>query len=85
MSDYPTNLTDKQWQVIKNIVETKERKRKHSLREMINAMHHLRDTVRQACGKQTSPSVGLIDSRSVRTSHHIDSIKYHAPESHPCF
>ena len=28
MSSYPTNLTDKQWQVIKNIVETKERKRK---------------------------------------------------------
>lgn len=116
MSDYPTNLTDKQWQVIKNIVETKERKRKHSLREMINAMlyitktgcqwrmlpkefgpwqsvyfyfrkwklegvfeqmmHHLRDTVRKASGKQTSPSVGLIDSRSVSTSHHIDSSEY---------
>ena len=33
MSSYPTNRTDKQWQVIKNIVETKERKRKHSLRD----------------------------------------------------
>ena len=116
MSDYPTNLTDKQCQVIKNIVEIKERKRKHSLREMINAMlyitktgcqwrmlpkdfapwqsvyfyfrkwklegvfeqmmHHLRDTVRKAFGKQTSPSVGLIDSGSVRTSHHIDSSEY---------
>ncbi|MDR0941151.1 MAG: IS5 family transposase [Bacteroidales bacterium] len=116
MSNYPTNLTDKQWQVIKNIVETKERKRKHSLREMINAllyitktgcqwrmlpkefapwqtvyfyfrkwkleglfeelMHHLRDVVRKDCGKATSPSVGLIDSRSVRTSHHIDSSEY---------
>ena len=30
MSGYSTNLTDKQWQVIKNIVETKERKQKHS-------------------------------------------------------
>ncbi|WP_352421068.1 transposase, partial [Proteiniphilum sp.] len=39
-------------------------------------MHHLRDTVRKASGKQTSPSVGLIDSRSVSTSHHIDSSEY---------
>ncbi len=116
MSNYPTNLTDKQWQVIKNIVETKERKRKHSLREMINAMmyitktgcqwrmlpkefapwqtvyfyfrkwkfeglfeelmHHLPDVVRKASGRATSPSVGLIDSRSVCTSHHIDSSEY---------
>ncbi|MDR2764480.1 MAG: transposase [Tannerella sp.] len=44
MSDYPTNLTDKQWQVIKNRVETKERKRKHSLREMINAMLYISKT-----------------------------------------
>ena len=44
MSSYPTNLTDKQWQVIKNIVETKERKRKHSLREMINAMMYITKT-----------------------------------------
>lgn len=35
MSSYPTNLTNKEWQVIKNIVETKERKRKNPLREMI--------------------------------------------------
>lgn len=116
MSSYPTNLTDKQWQVIKNTVETRERKRKHSLREMINAMmyitktgcqwrmlpkefgpwqtayfyfrkwkmegifeelmHHLRELVRKAFGKSISPSVGLIDSRSVRTSHHIDSSEY---------
>ena len=116
MSDYPTNLTDKQWQVIKNSIEMKERKRKHSLREMINAilyitksgcqwrmlpkefgpwqtvyfyfrkwklegmfeelMHLLRGLVRKACGKAISPSVGLIDSRSVRTSHHIDSSEY---------
>ena len=116
MSDYPTNLTDKQWQVIKNSIEMMERKRKHSLREMINAilyitksgcqgrmlpkefgpwqtvyfyfrkwklegmfeelMHLLRGLVRKACGKAISPSVGLIDSRSVRTSHHIDSSEY---------
>lgn len=39
-------------------------------------MHHLRDAVRQAFGKSISPSIGLIDSRSVRTSHHIDSSEY---------
>lgn len=44
MSNYPTNLTDKQWQVIKNIVETQERKRKHPLREMINAITHITKT-----------------------------------------
>ncbi len=44
MSTYPTDLTDKQWQVIQNIVETKERKRKHSLREMINAMMYITNT-----------------------------------------
>lgn len=116
MINNPTNLTDKQWQVLKNIVETKERKRKHSLREMLNAMmyitktgcqwrmlpkdfapwqtvyfyfrkwkpeglfeelmHHLRDVVRKACDKATSPSLGLIDCRIVRTSHHIDSREY---------
>jgi putative transposase len=36
----------------------------------------LRETVRKACGRKISPSVGLIDSRSVRTSHHIDSREY---------
>jgi Spy/CpxP family protein refolding chaperone len=28
--NYPTKLTEKQWQVIKNILDGKERKRKHS-------------------------------------------------------
>lgn len=116
MSNYPTNLIDKKWQIIKNIVETKERKRKHPLREMINAMlyitktgcqwrmlpgefgpwqnvyfyfrkwqlegvfeqmmHYLRETVRKGIGREVNPSVGLIDSRSVRTSHQIDSSEY---------
>lgn len=39
-------------------------------------MHHLRDSVRKAFGRAMSPSIGLIDSRSVRTSHHIDSSEY---------
>ena len=116
MSKYPTNLSDKQWQVIKNIVEPNERKRKHTIRDIINAimyitksgcqwrmlpsefapwqtvyfyfrkwksdgmfeelMHHLRSIVRKVSGKEDSPSIGLIDSRSVRTSHHINSKEY---------
>jgi len=31
MSNYPTNLTEKQWQVIKNIVDPQERNRKNPL------------------------------------------------------
>lgn len=116
MNDYPTNLTDKQWKVIKNVLESKKRKRKQSLRAIINAMmyltktgcqwrmlpkefgpwqtvyfyfrkwkfegvfdelmHHLRLAVRKAKGREASPSIGIIDSRSVRTSHHIDSAQY---------
>ena len=34
MSKYPTKLTDKQWQVIKNIVEFNARKRKCSIRNI---------------------------------------------------
>lgn len=44
MSNYPTNLTDKLWQVIKNIVEINQRKRKKSLREMIDAMMYITKT-----------------------------------------
>lgn len=116
MGNYPTNLTDKQWQVIKNIVETKEWKRKHPLREMINTMmyrtktgwqgrmllkefgpwqtiyfyfrkwklkgifeeliHHLRSSVQKAFGRSTSHSISLINSKSIRTFHHINSRKY---------
>ena len=39
-------------------------------------MHYLREAVRKAPKKAISPSVGLIDSRSVRTSHHVDSSEY---------
>ncbi|MCS3112282.1 IS5 family transposase [Bacteroides fragilis] len=98
------------------MLETKERKRKHTLREMINAilyltktgcqwrmlptnfgpwqtvyfyfrkwktegvfeelMHHLRQVVRKTKGRDSSPSIGIIDSRSVRTSHHVDRAEY---------
>jgi len=41
MSNYSTNLTEKQWQVIKNIVEPQERNRKYFLREILNAIFYV--------------------------------------------
>jgi len=107
-TNYPTNLTEKQWQVIENILNGKKRKRKHSLREIFNAIFYLlktgcqwrmlpqnfpkwqlvyyyfdqwkedgtleelneilRNMLRKQCGKKSSPSVGLIDSQSVKTT-----------------
>lgn len=40
MSDYPTNLNDGQWQVISKYIDL-ERNRKHSLREILNAILYL--------------------------------------------
>ena len=37
MSQYPTNLTDKQWQVTENILDPQHRKRKYSLRDIMDA------------------------------------------------
>ena len=41
MSNYPTNLTEKQWQVINNIVDPLERGRKKSLREIVNGIFYI--------------------------------------------
>ncbi len=111
MHKYPTNLTDKQWQVIKNMLDPKERFRKYSLRSVFDGILYivktgvqwrmlpsdfapwqtvyyyfskwkneglleeifdtLRGIVRRLSGRAESPSLGIIDSRSVRTSHHI--------------
>ena len=113
MTHYPTDLTEKQWQVIKNILEPQARKRKHSLREIMYAILYINKTgcqwrmlpsdfapwqtvyyyfrkwkfegvfeevmdvlhslIRKQAGRQESPSLGIIDSRSVKTSHHVDS------------
>lgn len=40
MTTYPSNVSDSQWQVIKQYLNT-ERKRKHDLREVINAIVYL--------------------------------------------
>lgn len=113
MTSYPTNVTDKQWQMIIPYIEHIDRKRKHALREIINAIFYVVKTgcqwrmlprdfapwnlvyyyfrkwqnngtfeeilsvlvkkVRVAAGRDESPSLGIIDSRSVKTSHHVDS------------
>jgi putative transposase len=107
-TNYPTNLTEKQWQVMENILDSTKRKRKHSVREIFNAISYmlktgcqwrmlpadfpkwqlvyyyfgqwkndgtleelndiLRNKLRNQCGKDISPSVGLIDSQSIKTT-----------------
>ena len=41
MSQYPTNLTDKQWQVTENILDPQHRKRKYSLRDIMDAIMYI--------------------------------------------
>lgn len=41
MHKYPTNLTDKQWQVIKNMFDHKERFRKYSLRSVFDGISYI--------------------------------------------
>ena len=106
MKKYPTYLTDSQWTKIKKFF--KKRKRKHSLREIVNALlyivktgiqwrmlprcypkwelvyyyfrlwtaegliEEIHDVLRSICrkqmGRKESPSLGLLDSQSVKTS-----------------
>lgn len=37
---YPTDLTDTQWEVVKPLLPNADRKRKHSLREITNALFY---------------------------------------------
>lgn len=41
MVQYSTNRTDKQWQVIENILDPKHRKRKNSLRDVMDTVLYL--------------------------------------------
>ena len=41
MSQYPTNITDKQWQVTEIILDPQHRKRKYSLRDIMNAIMYI--------------------------------------------
>ena len=105
-TNYPTNLTDKQWQFIKKTMNIQHRKRKHDLREIWNAIFYLvktgcqwrmlpndfpkwqlvyyyyrkwadleefdlllsrlRESVRVKFGQNEYPSIGIVDSQSVR-------------------
>ena len=50
---YATDLTDAQWQDVKNILNEKERKRKHDLREVWNALFYV---VKTGCQWRMLPS-----------------------------
>ena len=116
MTQYPTDLTEKQWQVIKNILEPQARNRKHPLKEIMNAILYINKTgcqwrmlpsdfapwqtvyyyfrkwklegvfeevmdalhslIRKQAGREESPSLGIMDSRSVKTSQTSLFIKY---------
>jgi len=106
MQIYPTDLTDSQWAKIENLFDN--RKRKHPLRAIINALFYITKSgiqwrmlpkeypkwqlvyyyfrkwtaeglieemheslhamCRKQAGREASPSLGLIDSQSVKTS-----------------
>lgn len=103
---YTTDLSDAQWQLIKNYLNIKERKRKHDLRQVWNAISYLvktgcqwrmlpvnfpkwqlvyyyykkwsdddcydlllekiRGKIRVKMGQKSEPSIGIMDSQSVR-------------------
>lgn len=107
MNNYDTNLSDSQWEVIEKMLND-QRKRKYSLRVIVNAILYITKTgvqwrmlpqdfpkwqlvyyyfskwageglteeihdslikqVRKSKGKEESPSLGLIDSQSVKTA-----------------
>ena len=52
-TNHPTNLTDKQWQFIKKTLHIQDRKRKHDLPEIWNAIFYL---VKTGCQWQILPS-----------------------------
>jgi len=41
MTQYPTDLTEKQWQVIKNILEPQARNRKYSPKAIMNTILYI--------------------------------------------
>lgn len=115
MEQHSTNLTYKQRQVIENIVKPQGRKRKKSLRGIMEAIFYtlktgclwrmlpknfapwqsvyyyfyksknegiieelldvIRARIRRFSNRKESPSVGIIDSKSVKTSHRVDTVR----------
>ncbi|MCK9401632.1 MAG: IS5 family transposase [Bacteroidales bacterium] len=106
MKTYPSDLTESQWQVIENLIDPNQRKRKYCLRDIMNALLYITksgiqwrmlpkdyapwesvyyyfrkwkrdglieethdflvEKVRIGIGKKPTPSVGIIDSQSVK-------------------
>lgn len=70
---YSTNITDNQWQVIEKNINVQERKKRHYLEgvveDIIETLHAISC---KAAGREDGYSLWIIDSRSVRTSHHVD-------------
>lgn len=108
MRNYPSDLTDSQWQFIENILDDK-RKRQHNLRKILDAilylvktgcqwrmllgdfapwsavyyyfkkwkedgtfeeiLDQLNEAQRKKMNKNALPTLGIIDSQSVKTAH----------------
>jgi len=65
MKTYPTDLTESQWQVIENIVDPNQRKRKYSLHEIMNALLYIAKSGHNGeCSQETLP----LGNRFITTS-----------------
>ena len=69
MSQYPTNLTDKQWQVTEIILDPQHRKRKYSLRDIMDAIMYIVKTGR---GVHGSPPTRRVFKEVQRPSSPMD-------------
>jgi putative transposase len=112
MRKYPTCMTDSQWQILSKLLVTEKRNRKHSFREIFDALFFIVKSggqwrmlpsdfpkwqlvyyyfrkfsangflemvhdklvtkVRKALNREESPSLGLLDSQSVKSSSMTD-------------
>ena len=77
MGQYPTNLTDKQWQITENILDTNHRKRKYSLRDIMNAIMYL---VKTGCQWRMLPK-DFPPYNTVFYYLRISLARYHFPDS----
>ena len=85
-TDYSTNLTDKQWQVIEKVINPQERARKHSLRDIMNAILYINKTgcqwrllPREFGPWQTAYSPFDVRSMSVLCPFDVRSLSVHCP------
>lgn len=81
MKQYPTNLTDKQWQVTENILDPQHRKRKYPLRDIMN----IEDRLPVAYAAQGLPVLQhrLLLLQQVEAGRRIRGTYGHAPSDGP--